>query len=54
MISIEEEHSMKYKTHLFLMNVSYRFGVFFFGYMVIYGSFMLGDIGAVMNFSLDE
>lgn len=49
MISIEEEHSMKYKTHLFLMNASYRFGWFLFVYMLIYGSCMLGDIGAYFN-----
>ena len=54
MISMEEEHSMKYKTHLFLMNASYRFGWFLFGYMIIYGSFYLGDIGAAFNFSLED
>jgi hypothetical protein len=54
MISLEEEHSMKYKTHLFLMNVSYRFGWFFFVYMVFFASFMLGDIGAAFNFSVED
>ena len=45
MISLEEEHSYKYKTHLFLMNVSYRFGWFFFVYFIIFASFYLTDIG---------
>lgn len=54
MISLEEEHSMKYKTHLFIMNVSYRVGWFLFVYMWVYGSFLLGDIGATFNFSVEE
>jgi hypothetical protein len=45
MISLEEEHSMKYKTHLFIMNASYRVGWFLFLYMAIYSSFLLGDVG---------
>jgi len=54
MISLEEEHSMKYKTHLFLMNVSYRAGWFLFVYMCVYGTFFLGDIGAMFTFSQEN
>lgn len=54
MISLEEEHSMKYKTHLFIMNASYRVGWFLFLYMAIYGSFLLGDVGQVFNISMEN
>ena len=42
-ISLEEEHNTKYKTHVFIMNLSYRVAWFLFGYMLIMGNFLLGD-----------
>ena len=54
MISLEEEHCMKYKTHMFITNLSYRFGSFLFVYMLIYASFLLGDMGAITNSSTYE
>ena len=45
---------MKYKTHMFITNLSYRFGSFLFVYMLIYASFLLGDMGAITNSSTYE
>ena len=49
MISLEEEHCVKYKTHMFITNVSYRVASFLFVYMLIYASFLLGDMGSITN-----
>ena len=48
-INLEEEHNIKYKTHMAFVNFSYRLAWFFFGYVTIYASFFLGEQGHIFN-----
>mmetsp|Transcript_12751 Transcript_12751/g.10897 ORF Transcript_12751/g.10897 Transcript_12751/m.10897 type:complete len:136 (-) Transcript_12751:156-563(-) len=48
-ISLEEEHSGKYKTPMFFVNISYRLAIFLMFYMIWYTSFYLDDVGRVFS-----
>ncbi len=46
-ISLEEEHCVRYKTHVIFMNIGYRLGILFFSAVLIWNTFLLGDVGKV-------
>ena len=48
-ISLEEEHNVKYKTHLSFVFLSYRLAWVLFAYVLIYNHFFLGNIGKSFN-----
>lgn len=48
-INLEEEHNVKYKTHMIFVNLSYRVAFMVFGYFLIYWTFFLGDVGKYFN-----
>ncbi|KAL4460983.1 hypothetical protein ABPG74_016455 [Tetrahymena malaccensis] len=48
-ISLEEEHNVKYKTHLSFVYLSYRLAWVLFAYVLIYNHFLLGDLGKTFN-----
>ena len=48
-MNLEEEHNYKYKTHLVFSWLSYRAAWCIFSYIIIYNTFLLGDVGKAFN-----
>lgn len=53
-IGLEEDHSYTYKMHPMVMNVIYRTGWFLFFYIIIWNTFLLGDPGKVLYYSINN
>ena len=48
-INLEEEHNVKYKTHMFLVNFNYKFAWFLTFYAMVYTGMALGEQGRAFN-----